>query len=208
MTEEEARARLQADVSRETFARLETYTRALDKWQKTINLISPATLSQIWVRHFLDSAQVFDLSEARDGLWLDIGSGGGFPGLVCAAIAAEKAPGLRFTLIESDLRKGSFLRSVAAEMGLKVGVLTRRIEEAPPQRANVVSARALASLTKLLGFADQHLAPNGTALFLKGATHAAEMEEALETWRMTVDPVASKTADDAVILKIGDVRRA
>jgi len=208
MTEEEARARLQADVSRETFERLEVYAAALVKWQKAINLVSPATIPELWARHFLDSAQVFDLAPAKQGLWLDIGSGAGFPGLVCAAIAAEKAPDLRFTFIESDLRKGSFLRTVAAEMGLKIGVLTRRIEEAPPQNAAILSARALASLTKLLSHAERHLSPDGTALFLKGATHGQEVEEALETWRMTMEPIPSQTADGAVILKIGDVRRA
>lgn len=208
MTEGEARERLQATVSRETFERLEIYASALIKWQKSINLISPATIPGLWARHFLDSAQVFELSDERQGLWLDIGSGGGFPGMVCAALAKEKAPDMRFTFIESDLRKGSFLRTVAAGMGLKVGVLTRRIEEAPPQNAIVLSARALAPLTRLLGFADQHLAPGGTALFLKGATHAKELDQALEGWRMTVDLVPSQTADEAVILKIGDVRRA
>ena len=208
MTEEEARARLQADVSRETFERLETYAAALVKWQQAIHLVSPGTIPELWTRHFLDSAQVFDLCAAKEGLWLDIGSGAGFPGLVCAAIALEKAPDLRFTFIESDLRKGSFLRTVAAEMGLKIGVLTRRIEEAPPQNAAILSARALASLSKLLGHAERHLSPNGSALFLKGATHGQEVEEALETWRMTMESIPSQTADGAVILKIGDIRRA
>lgn len=208
MTEEDARSRLQSNVSRETFERLETYAAALVKWQKAINLVSPGTIPELWIRHFLDSAQVFDLSPAKDGLWLDIGSGAGFPGLVCAAIAAEKAPDLRFTFIESDLRKGSFLRTVAAQMGLKIGVLTRRIEEAPPQNATILSARALASLTKLLGHAERQLSPNGTGLFLKGATHGHEVEEALETWRMTMESIPSQTADGAVILKIGDIRRA
>ena len=208
MTEEEARARIAANVSRETFERLELYAAALVKWQKAINLVAPSTIPELWARHFLDSAQVFDVCPATEGLWLDIGSGAGFPGLVCAAIAAEKAPGLRFTFIESDLRKGSFLRTVAAEMGLKIGVLTRRIEEAPPQNAAVISARALASLTRLLGHAEHHLSPDGTALFMKGATHGQEVEEALETWAMTMDSVPSQTADGAVILKIGDIRRA
>jgi len=208
MTEGEARDRLQATVSRETFSRLETYASALVKWQKTINLVSPSTLSDLWARHFLDSAQVFELSDEKRGLWLDIGSGGGFPGLVCAAMAKEKAPDMQFTFIESDLRKGSFLRTVAAEMGLKIAVLTRRIEDAPRQNAAILSARALAPLTRLLGFAEQHLATGGTALFLKGATHAKEVEQALEHWRMKIDLVSSQTADEAVILKIGDVRRA
>lgn len=208
MTEDEARAKLQANVSRETFVRLERYAAALVKWQRAINLVAPSTIPELWGRHFLDSAQVFDLCPVTSGLWLDIGSGAGFPGLVCAVIAAEKAPDIRFTFIESDLRKGSFLRTVAAEMGVKIGVLTRRIEDAPAQGADVLSARALAPLSKLLGFADRHLSPDGTALFLKGATHQQEIEEALETWRMSVDSVPSQTAEGAVILKIGDLHRA
>ena len=207
MTEEEARARLEGSVSRETFAKLELYAAALVKWQKAINLVSPSTIPELWTRHFLDSAQVYDLCPSQEGHWVDIGSGAGFPGLVCAAIASEKAPCFRFTFIESDLRKGSFLRTVAMELGLKIGVLTRRIEESPPQNADVLSARALAPLGKLLGYAERHLAPDGTALFLKGATHSLEVKEALETWRMTMESVPSQTAAEAVVLKIGDLRR-
>jgi 16S rRNA (guanine527-N7)-methyltransferase len=208
MTEAEAKAWFQRNVSRETIERLEIFAAALAKWQKAINLVSGSTIPELWARHILDSAQIFNLSSATTGLWLDIGTGGGFPGLICSALAAESKPDMRFTFIESDLRKCSFLRSVAAEMGLKAGILTRRIEQTPPQNARVISARALASLTKLCGFAERHLAKDGTALFLKGATHNQEISEALETWTMKMDIIPSQTADGAVILKIGDIRSA
>ena len=208
MTEAEAIAWFQKNVSRETFNRLEIYAAALTKWQKAINLVSANTLPELWARHFLDSAQIYSHCNTTSGLWLDIGTGGGFPGLVCAAMAAEDKPDMRFTFVESDLRKCSFLRTAAAEMGLKVTILTRRIEEIPPQNAQVISARALASLEKLCGYADRHLAKGGTALFLKGATHAQEINEALEAWTMKMDIIPSQTADGAVILKIGDICRA
>lgn len=208
MTKAEAQAWFQQNVSRETFDRLEIYAAALAKWQKAINLVSGNTMPELWARHFLDSAQIYCHCHATSGLWLDIGSGGGFPGLVCAAMAVEEKPGMRFTFVESDLRKCSFLRIAAAEMGLNVSILTRRIEDAPPQGAHVISARALAPLSKLCGFAERHLAPDGTALFLKGATHAKEINEALETWSMKLEIISSQTADGAVILKIGDIHRA
>jgi len=208
MTEGDAKAWLQQNVSRETFERLEIFAAALAKWQRAINLVSGATLPELWARHFLDSAQIYRHSRETAGLWLDIGTGGGFPGLVCAALAADDRPTQRFTFIESDLRKCSFLRTVAVEMGLTVNILTRRIEDAPPQNADILSARALAPLTKLCDHAARHLAPDGVALFLKGATHAREIREALETWSMTLDIIPSQTAQGAVILKIGDIRRA
>ena len=208
MTEAEAKAWFQRNVSRETFDRMETYAAALAKWQKAINLVSDKTMPELWARHFLDSAQIFRHCHANSGLWLDIGTGGGFPGLVCAAMAADEKPELKFTFVESDLRKCSFLRTAATEMGLSVAILTRRIEDAPPQNAQVISARALAPLSKLCSYAERHLASDGTVLFLKGATHAREIEEALENWSMKLDIIPSQTADGAVILKIGDIRRA
>lgn len=208
MTDAEAKAWFARNVSRETTQRLEVYAAELLKWQKAINLVSASTLPDLWTRHFLDSAQVFEHAETLQGLWVDIGSGAGFPGLVCAAMAADSPPDLTFTFIESDLRKGSFLTSTAAKMGLKIRVLPQRIEEAPPQNADILSARALTSLSGLCAFAERHLAPGGTALFLKGATHAKEIEEALEAWTMKMDILPSQTAEGAVILKIGEISRA
>ncbi len=208
MTEADARAQIHKIVSRETFERFETYAATLIKWQKAINLVSASSIPEIWSRHFLDSAQVFSLNTVESGLWLDIGSGAGFPGLICAAMAVETSPELRFTLIESDQRKCSFLRTAAQAMNLKVTVLPHRIEDAPSQNAQIVSARALAPLIKLCEYGEKHLAREGTALFLKGATHQQEINEALETWKMKIVSVPSQTANGAVILKIGEIGRA
>lgn len=202
MTEDDAKAALLARVSRETFDRLEIYAGLLIKWQKTINLVSPSTIPQIWTRHMLDSAQVMDQVPVGAKAWLDLGSGGGFPGLVCAAIAAETHPDLRVNLVEADLRKAAFLRETARQMGLSVGVFSRRIEDLPPQSADIVSARALAALTVLCGYAHRHMPDTGIALFQKGARHAEELETARQGWQMDVTVIPSITDAEAVLFRI------
>ncbi|WP_212522906.1 16S rRNA (guanine(527)-N(7))-methyltransferase RsmG [Actibacterium sp. MT2.3-13A] len=195
------------DVSRETFERLKTYEALLRKWNPAINLVSRNTLDAAWTRHFVDSAQIFELAPKNTRHWADLGSGGGFPGMVIAILAAERAPEMRVTLVESDQRKATFLRSVAREAGVKAEVIARRIEEVPPLGADVLSARALASLTQLLGFAERHLCSGGIALFPKGAGHQAELDEALETWRFGVHKIPSRTEPGAVILSLGGIAR-
>ncbi len=203
-----AREHIRANVSRETFDRLTRYAEQLEQWQRAINLVSKNTIPDLWSRHFLDSFQVFANANIEAGKWVDIGSGAGFPGLVCAALAMEKAPKIVFTLIESDQRKCSFLRTITHELGAPATIITSRIEHAPPQEADILSARALASLSKLNEYAERHLKPSGVALFPKGATHAKEIKDALETWDMSVESVPSQTDPNSVILKIGDIRRA
>ena len=207
MSDERAGFLAQVDVSRETLARLDCYAALLTKWNPAINLVAPSTLGQIWIRHFLDSAQLLEIAPEGQ-VWLDIGTGGGFPGLIVAILAAEKRPDLRVTCIESDLRKATFLRTVVRETGIKAEVISKRIEQVEPLDADILSARALASLTQLLGFAERHLSPNGRALFLKGANHAAELQEALEMWSFRADTYPSKTSSEAVILSLGDIHRA
>lgn len=194
------------DVSRETLERLKTYETLLKKWNPVINLVSKSTLDDAWTRHFVDSAQVFDLAPPA-AHWADLGSGGGFPGLVVAIIGAEKAPQMKVTLVESDQRKATFLRTVAREMDLPTEVIARRIEQVPPLRADVLSARALAPLDQLLGFANEHLARSGICLFPKGANHQSEIDAALALWRFDLHKVPSQTDPEAVILRIGDLSR-
>ena len=208
MTDDEAKATLAARVSRETMERLELYSDLLAKWQGTINLVAPSTLSQIWLRHMLDSAQVFDHLADTATRWIDFGSGGGFPGLVCAALAAEKRPDLQITLVESDLRKGAFLRETARQMGVRAGVLTRRVEDLQPANADVVSARALAPLATLCRYALPHLAPNGICLFQKGARYAEELETARQDWQMDATAIASVTDLEAVLLRLENLQHA
>ncbi len=194
------------NVSRETLDRLKLYADLLRRWNPTVNLVSPASLDHLWSRHILDSAQILDLSPAA-ATWADLGSGGGFPGLVIAILAADERPALAVTMVESDARKCAFLATVARETGVTPRILTDRAEDVPPLAADVVSARALAPLSTLLGLAAPHLAPSGTGLFPKGARHQPEIEQALADWRFTYQKHPSLTDPAAVILSIKGLSR-
>ncbi|MCX8954817.1 16S rRNA (guanine(527)-N(7))-methyltransferase RsmG [Ruegeria sp. NA] len=194
------------NVSRETFERLKTYVDLVNRWNPRINLVSRNSLEFIWDRHILDSVQVFRCAETFD-TWVDLGSGGGFPGMVCAIIAAEEVPAASFSLVESDQRKSVFLRNVARECGVSCKVISKRIEVVEPLGANIVSARALADLRTLLSFCGRHLSENGTALLPKGANWKKELDEAREEWNFDAEAITSLTEPQAVILKIKGVSR-
>ena len=192
-------------VSGETSERLRIYFELLQKWSPKINLVSPTSLQDASERHFDDSLQIASLCTKNAKTWVDMGSGGGFPGAVVAIALADT--NLEVTLIESDQRKASFLRTVSRETKCRFTVIAERIENVRPQNADVVSARALANLTDLLGFADLHMNPHGTALFHKGSSWKSELEEAEKKWRFTCETHKSTTNADAVILEIGDLAR-
>ncbi|MEL6598024.1 MAG: 16S rRNA (guanine(527)-N(7))-methyltransferase RsmG [Pseudomonadota bacterium] len=206
MTPERISDLVGADVSRETIDRLEVYRLALLKWSKSINLVSRASLDAAQFRHFDDSLQVLAAAPEAE-TWVDLGSGGGFPGLVVGIVAAEIRPHTRMTLIESDQRKAEFLRHVSRETKVDVRVLSQRIEEAPPQHVQIVSARALADLDTLLGYAVRHLADSGTCLFLKGARATAEIIDSQKRWSYDVEQIPSRTDPEGVLLKIEGVQR-
>ena len=136
-----------------------------------------------------------------------MGSGGGLPGLVIAILAAEQRPILEVVLLESDIRKGVFLQTVIRELGLKSEVLVDRIESAEPQGADVISARALAPLTKLLEFSDRHGVPGTICLFPKGRTYREELTEAKRIWHVGSKAVPSQTDPASVLLEIGEFKR-
>lgn len=181
-----ARAAIRAGVSRETFARLEAIAGLLEKWQRTINLVAPATLAEMWSRHIGDSLQLINHVGEKPLRWVDLGSGGGFPGLVVAAVLAER-PGAEMHLVESDTRKAAFLREAARHAGLPVHVHAARIEQVAAQLApgtDVVSARALAPLPKLLDLAAPILAAGAIGLFPKGRDAERELTDALGSWTL------------------------
>lgn len=207
MTQQNSKTFGLPDVSRETEARLQHLLRLTEKWNPAINLVGKSTLAQGWQRHILDSAQIFALAPPDALHWADLGSGGGYPGLVVAILSAELAPTRRVTLVESDQRKATFLRQAARELGLSVSVLAQRIEAAPALAADVISARALAALTQLCAFAERHLAPGGLALFPKGAAYAAEMAEARQSWAFDASVHPSLTDPTAAVLALKGIRR-
>jgi 16S rRNA (guanine527-N7)-methyltransferase len=168
--------------------------------------VSRSTLDDLETRHFADSLQLMALAP-KAAHWVDLGSGGGFPGLIVAIAAMDSGSPARATLIESDQRKAAFLRTVIRETGAPATVLCQRIEAAPPQGADVLSARALTDLTGLLEFAARHLASDGLCLFPKGATWQKELAAAQRQWRFDLTPVKSQTDPDAVILSIQGIAR-
>lgn len=194
------------NVSRETSERLSTYAAQIRKWNPRINLVAKSTLDDLEERHLADSLQILDHAPENWRSWVDLGSGGGFPGLV-VAIAVADQPERRVTLVESDVRKAAFLRSAARECGVQVTVLDARIEALPPQNADVISARALAPLPKLLALAVPHLAPGGVCLFPKGRNWQNEVENARETWSFDLLSQPSKTGEDSVILVMRNIER-
>ncbi len=189
------------DVSRETFERLRHYAALLEKWTPRINLIARSTVSDLWQRHILDSAQVFNHAPDAQS-WVDLGSGGGLPGVVCAILARDNRQATKFTLIESDQRKATFLRTVSRELGLDLTVLAERAESVGDFKADVLSARALAPLPKLLGLAHPFVGEDGCCLFLKGTGHEAELQDALAVWRFEVEKIPSTTNRESMLLKI------
>ncbi|MFN5995566.1 MAG: 16S rRNA (guanine(527)-N(7))-methyltransferase RsmG [Paracoccaceae bacterium] len=195
-------------VSRETFAALEQLEQLVRRWTTAVNLVSKATLADLWQRHIVDSAQLFAFCPQNARTWLDIGSGGGFPGLVVAVVAREKQPSLRVTLVESDQRKATFLRQAAQALGLDATVRSERVEAIEPANADVVSARALAALADLLPFAAKHLKPSGVAIFPKGARFAEEIADARKAWAFDAEVHKSLSDSAAAILEIRNIHRA
>ena len=193
------------NVSRETQQRLEVYLGLLRKWSPKINLVSPASLKDAADRHFKDSLQVASLCPSGVSTWADLGSGGGFPGAVVAIALVNR--GVHVTLVESDQRKAAFLRAVSRETQTPFSVLARRIEDVAPMDADVLSARALAPLSKLLEFTDMHLAKDGVALFMKGGSWREEVASAEKQWRFTCNTHKSLTHPDAAVLEIGGLSR-
>ncbi len=194
------------NVSRETLSRLRAFEALVLKWTPKINLISKGDQRELRERHIVDSLQVAQAAESCKH-WTDIGSGGGFPGIVVAIYAREHWSGTRFTFIESDQRKCAFLRTAIRELDLNGMVVAARIEDAPRQNADILSARALADLSALLGFTDRHLSKSGIALFQKGANWKKEVEDARKSWSFNYEAIKSRTQDAAVILKIQGVSR-
>ena len=195
-------------VSRETFSALEEYAELVRRWNPAINLVSKSTIPDLWNRHIVDSAQLFSHAPPDAKLWLDIGSGGGFPGIVVAVLAKELQPQLKVALVESDLRKATFLREACRTLGLNAQVHSARIESLPPAQADVLSARALASLPALLAYADQHLTTAGIALFPKGAQYDSELSEARRAYLFDVKLFPSLLEPTAAVLEIRNIRRA
>jgi 16S rRNA (guanine527-N7)-methyltransferase len=202
-------ARRLTGVSRETLARVQSYLGVLDAWRDRINLIGPGEGRHLWRRHVLDSLQLVGQIPGDATKIVDLGSGAGFPGLLIACAMAERS-GVSVTLVEKSVRKSQFLQAAIAEVGLPAWVTNARIEEAPHERYDLLTARALAPLPKLLGYADVWLKPSGKALLMKGKDTAAELAEARADWTFEMSDRASLSSPEGRVLEISSIspRRA
>ena len=199
--------RVAGPVSRETFDRLRSFEQLFRKWNQRINLAAGSTEPDLWRRHILDSAQLARL-EPSAMRWVDMGSGGGFPGLVMAFLLAER--GGSIDLIESNRRKTGFLQTAVGTFGLPARVVAQRIDASYPlvHMPEVVTARALAPLPMLLELAEPWLTAGARALFHKGRDYRQEVEESAHRWRFDLIEQPSLIDRDGVVLDIRNLGRA
>ncbi len=192
-------------VSHETVEKLELYERLLLQWQKAVNLVAPTTLPQVWQRHFADSAQLITLSP-KAKIWVDLGSGGGFPGLAIAIMIANQKE-CCVHLVESNSRKCAFLSEAARRTGAPARVHNMRIADAASSgavpSADVVTARALAPLDALLELALPFFGVASVGLFLKGREAGVEIAEARKRWAFDLKVHPSISDAQGQILEIG-----
>ncbi len=196
-----------ADVSRETLARLELYVSLLTKWQRAINLVSRASLPDVWRRHMLDSAQLSAMAPASAKTWIDLGSGAGFPGLVLAIMGVGDVH-----LIESDGRKCAFLHEVVRQTHAPVQIHNCRIEDFVesqlcPPTVDVIMARALAATEALLELAQPLASQDTVCFFQKGQDVDNELTKLQKNSNISIEKLPSATNPDSVVLRIGGLGR-
>ncbi len=195
-------------VSRETEQRLDRYVALLLEWQAKTNLVAPSTLPHLWTRHIADSLQLLDLApDAR--IWIDLGSGGGFPGVVLACALAER-DGAQVHLVERNAKKAAFLREAIRVTGAPGIVHLSEIGDIVEKwggRVDCVTARALAPLHQLIGFAEPLVKKGAKALFLKGQDVEAELTESTKYWKIESKLHSSRTGGQGWIVAIDCIER-
>lgn len=197
------------NVSRETVDRLNIFVVLFRKWAKAINLVAPSTLPEVWRRHVVDSAQVYALHPGPR-IWVDLGSGGGFPGVLTGILLAGQGDGW-VHLVESNNKKAAFLRTAILETGARASVHAMRIEEAPAviERCDAISARALADIDLLMEFGLPWAERNPELRFFlhKGRDYQRELDKALGRWRFDLVKHRSIVEPDSVVLEMANLSR-
>tara|TARA_B100000315_G_scaffold182600_1_gene171506 strand:+ start:172 stop:843 length:672 start_codon:yes stop_codon:yes gene_type:complete len=190
-------------ASDEDLERLRAYVVLLARWQEKINLVGKASLTDVWRRHILDSAQLAPLIGAQTKTIADIGTGAGFPGMVLAVIGAAK--GAEVHLIESNERKCAFLREVNRATQGGVIIHNKRVEKLREVSVDLVVSRAVVPLGKLLQYANPLLKKGGQCLFLKGRKLREELTEAQKKWIINESVIQSLTDSSGMILKLEEI---
>ena len=192
-------------LSKRVVEKLDRYVELLEAEQVKMNLIGASTLPTVWMRHILDSAQLFQMLLPSDHIIVDLGSGAGFPALVLAIMDTEKK--YDFHLTESEGKKADFLKKVIEACDLKAVVHNERIEQMEKISADVITARALAPLDKLIKYALPFCGKETRCLFMKGAKAKEELTAALKKYQCRVERIQSVSSDEGTILLLSEVRK-
>ncbi len=192
------------NISHDILTDFDRWLELLIRWNTRINLVSKAAMDEFWLRHALDSWQVWNALPAHTESVLDLGSGGGFPGLALA-IGAKHRGGIHITMTESAGKKANFLRTVIRELSLPATVHAGRIEDMPPEHYTIITARAFAPLPKLLTYARGFWGPGTKAILLKGQNAEAEINDAHRQWTFDHISQISRSDPAARILTISSL---
>ena len=193
-------------VPRETMERLDVYVSLLQKWSRAINLLGSTETDYLWERHLSDCGQLAQMMPGGTKSWLDLGSGAGLPGLVVAIMSEASDAGIRFDLLDSDQRKAAFLREAGRQTKTLVNVIAARSEDAEPRSYDVISARAVAPLRRLLRLARPFTGDQTVLLLHKGRNAAAEIDDANQEWDFNIEAIPSAIDEEGVILRITDLK--
>lgn len=198
---------LESDVTDRVLEDFQAWHRLLLQWNAKINLVSKNAVERFWFRHALDSWQITrHVPTCNISTILDLGSGGGFPGLALAIAAKHQPDTAEVTLVESAGKKASFLRTVIRELDLPATVKSERVETLPHEAHDIISARAFAPLPELLDYAYPFWSDATTGLFLKGQSFEEEIRQAQKKWSFVVDLIPSKTDPEARLLKLTELQ--
>ena len=192
-------------VSRETKSDLQIFADLVQKWSPKINLVAKSTIADVWTRHIIDSLETIVCVQRNRGTWVDLGSGGGFPGAVAAIVHKKERFGFKF--VEADKRKSAFLRTVVRELKLNADVISERIESIGGLNADILTARALAPLPKLLSLSLRHIQPETQLVFPKGQQWEEEIVAARTCFDFDLEVQPSLTQEGTVNLVLRNLKR-
>lgn len=193
------------NLSSVSIQKMDKYVEILREEQLKMNLVGSSTLPVLWIRHILDSAQLFQFIAPSDKVILDLGSGAGFPALVLAVMDIEKK--YEIHLIESDGKKCSFLNKVIKECDLRAFVHYERIEKMEKFDVDLITARALAPLDKLIKYAYPFISSKTRCLFMKGAKAEEEIKQALKKYRFCIEKIPSITSHEGTVILLSEVKK-
>jgi 16S rRNA (guanine527-N7)-methyltransferase len=194
------------NVSRETVHALESYEELIRKWANQINLIGPSTIKHFWSRHILDCAQLLPLVGGNIKSVADFGTGAGLPGLIIARLLQDQVPDSRVVLVEASAKRCGFLREAARTLGVNVVILQTKIEDTPPQSADIVTARAFAPLHRLLGYSYPWAELGARLIFFKGEDVEREIKEASTNWSFQSIITPSVTDSRGCLIEISSLQ--